>query len=426
MTPAERQKRAEKAQMQVIFRVPFFAPGVTRLPIVFTEAVPTAATDGKVIYWNPAFFDWLEDPVLVTVLCHEVCHCMLGHIWRRPVGAHMRLWNIAIDHATNLMLLDWAKIVTGQGKKDPFPFPQPAACYCADPRFNGMAEEPIYFKLLSEQPPNPPKMPQDGFGGYIVASPPPSASPGKDGAQGYGEYRPPAGAADHSMPLFGEILAGSPLDSGIDPKLKSDWEGVLVQSCELARTFGSLPGNLERFLSGLIKPVVPWTDLLKSFLREQCSDDWSFSTPALEMNESGFMLPSLKSEKMGSIVFGSDWSGSTFGALVEMFHVEKQSALDELRPGKLIDIGFDTRVVFEREYMPGDTIERKIVGGGGTSFKDFFRRCAELDPAPKCAVVLTDLEGEFPEPADYPAFPVLWVVFQEGCVAPFGEVIHAH
>jgi len=130
----------------------------------------------------------------------------------------------------------------------------------------------------------------------------------------------------------------------------------------------------------------------------------------------------LRSERMQSVVFGSDWSGSTFGDLVDQFHVEKQQCLDELRPSKLIDIGFDTRIVSEREYLPGDLVDKKIGGGGGTCFKELFRRISEMQPAPKVVVVLTDLCGTFP---DDPGIPTIWVVYGGASEAPFGQVIKA-
>ncbi len=95
-----------------------------------------------------------------------------------------------------------------------------------------------------------------------------------------------------------------------------------------------------------------------------------------------------------------------------------------MKPSKLIDIGFDTRVVKETEYHPGDEIDRKIGGGGGTSFVDVLKRCEELDPQPKCVVILTDLAGEFP--AKEPPFPILWVIYgNQGAKPPFGEYVYA-
>lgn len=427
---ASQRKRLEKADIKVLLTVPFFGAGVARLPDSIVAGVETAQTDGKWIAWGPEFFDSLSDSQLVTVKCHEVCHPMLGHLWRAPVGCDWELWNIATDHEVNLMLKEFSATLTGKGQPDPFPFPEPVGAYCADPRFSGMAAERIYAILESE------RRQGDGGGG---------GKPGAKAAAGGGSSAGQSGGASnkvspkgcqgpspvpkpHSMPSFGQMAQPKTTPAGSQEAAQAkrdaaDWQNALIQAVQSMKGRGDLPGSLSRLVDGLVNPVVPWPSLLRSWLREQCADDWCFSTPDMCMGDSGFILPSLRSEKMGPVVFGSDWSGSTYSALVEKFHVEKQACLDELRPSKLVDIGFDTRVVWEREYTPGDTVTRDIKGGGGTCFKDFFRRCAELQPAPKCAVILTDLDGSFPDEA--PGFPVIWVTWTKDGEAPFGQVVFA-
>jgi predicted metal-dependent peptidase len=425
---SNRQKRLEKAQIRVLFNAPFFAPAVARLPVVFDSNIPTACTDGKEIRWSPEFFDSLADHELVTVLCHEVCHPMLGHIWRAPGGCDHRTWNIACDHAVNLMLQEFSALTVGKGKADPFPFPKPADAYCADPRFKGQSEEQIYRVLVSEG--------QNG-GGSNGASAGGAQGSGNGTSQVSGQAiktpvrgsaGPSAAPKAHSMPDFGQFSVPKPVSAGSEEAVQgkrdaADWQNTLIQAVQLCKGRGILPGELERLVDTLVNPRVPWSSVLRSMLREQCADDWNWSEPDLAMAASGFILPSLKSEKMGAVVFGSDWSGSTFGRVADLFHAEKQSCLDELRPRCLLDIGFDTEVVWEKEYAPGEVISREVKGGGGTCFKDLFRRCDELQPAPKVVVVLTDLCGSFPDSA--PGYPVIWISTEKDGKAPFGEVIFA-
>jgi predicted metal-dependent peptidase len=100
--------------MRVLSQVPFFAPGVARLPVVWDESIDTACTAGDNIRFNPGFFDKLKEQEVVTVLCHEVAHCLLGHIWRAPVGCEWEIWNQATDHAVNNMLKEFAEQVTAK------------------------------------------------------------------------------------------------------------------------------------------------------------------------------------------------------------------------------------------------------------------------------------------------------------------------
>lgn len=408
-------KRLERAQLQVLFRVPFFAPGVCKLPVSFVSeaqfaerfGVPpqvcTACTDGQEIWWCQEWFDELADEILPTVLCHEACHCMLGHLWRAPVAADHRLWNISCDHAVNLMLKEFSGRVKDRGLADPFPFPDPQDSYCADPQFAGMAEEAI-FAALNARPRAGQQPDAQGKAGRRVIM-----------GDGQGHKRSPGGSGAHSMPDFGQFKALN------DKRHKTAWEATLLQACQLAKGQGCLPGSMERYLRELVSPVVDWRQVLRSWLREQCADDWDFTRPAMEYSGSEFIMPSMHSQKMGPVVFCSDWSGSTHGDLVKMFHAEKQACLDDCRPSRLVDFGFDTRVVSRREYEPGDIIDPTIKGGGGTSFVEVLAAAADLWPKAKCIVLLTDGQGEWPKEA--PSVPLIVVIWTKDAKIPFGEVV---
>lgn len=401
---SQRDKRLERAQLKVLFTVPFFAPGVARLPVVWDDAVPTACTNGKEIRWNGAWFDKLPDPVLPTVLCHEVAHCLLGHLWRAPAGVDWDLWNQATDHAVNLMLTEFGQGVQAKRLADPFPFPEPKDAYCADPKFSGMAEEAIYSALGKR-----PKDPSGGGGG----------KPGSGKGKGAGKPAP------GSMPEFGQMSQpkADPAAQSAGKNLASDWDGTLINSAKMAAGRGELPGSLSRFVDALVSPQVPWYQVLRNWLREQCADDWNWTEPALEYSDCGFILPSLKSDRIGSVVFATDTSGSIDKDLLAQFQSEKQQCLDEMRPRSLLDICCDTRIHKIAEYGVGDTISRDAPGGGGTDFCPVFEHLQTVHPAPKCLVYLTDLDGSFPG-AD-PGFPVLWVTWTKGGQAPFGEVVYA-
>jgi len=386
MNTTLRNKRVERAQLRVLFKVPFFAPGVARLPVTFDERVKTACTDGKGIRWNPDWFDKLPDAVLPTVLCHEVCHCMLGHLWRAP-ASNWDVWNQSADHAVNLMLKEWSQVRVGMGEADPFPFPQPESDYCMDPQYSGMSEEQIY-SILNKQ--------QQGGGG----------------AQGQGR------------PQFGEF---SEPDPAAPPQagqhLQTDWQATLLQSARMAQGQGELPASLKRYVEAAVSPQLPWYELLRSWLREQCSEDWDWQRPALEYGESGFILPGLHSEKVGPVVFATDTSGSIDEAMLAQFQTEKQNCLDTMRPASLLDIYCDATIHLIREYVPGETISREAPGGGGTRFEPVFEHLAGMVPQPKALIYLTDLCGSFPK--DDPGYPVLWVSWEESGQAPFGHVVRA-
>lgn len=391
-----REKRLEKAQMRVLFQVPFFAPGVAKLPVDFDKSVDTACTDGERIKFNPDFFDKCKDQELVTVLCHEVCHCLLGHIWRIPPDKDWEKWNQATDHAVNNMLKEFGEQVTSKRLADPFPFPD--GQWCMDPAFKGLSEEEIYSR-----------MPKGNGGGS-------GQKPGKG--------KPGQGSGSGSKPSIGQIAPGNP---GQDPaqakKVKSDWDHTLMQCAQAVKARGDLPGAMSSFIGELLNPTVPWWEIVRNWLREQCEDDWNFMKPNKFYDDSGFILPSLHSERIGPIVFATDTSGSIDDQIAAHFRTEKQACLDDLKPSALLDIQCDTRIQKVTEYKPGDEITGDIHGRGGTSFCPVFEHVSKLQVAPKCLVYLTDLDGTFPDTE--PDYPVLWVAYGGGTKAPFGEIVQA-
>jgi predicted metal-dependent peptidase len=426
-----RQKRLERAQIKVLFTVPFFAPGVAKLGVEFYDEpefrartgcppgqAATACTDGVTIKFCNQYFDSLKDAEIPTLLCHEVCHPMLGHLWRAPAGADWDVWNQATDHQVNLMLQEFSQGVMGKNLADPFPFPDPKDAFCADPQYKNLSEEETYYRIAGAQKPKNPGSNPSGGSGKVApgASGGAGSKPGKGSMPAFGQMSKPGSAPPVAPGASGKAAPPSP------KQLQNDWEATLLQAAQIAKGRGELPAGLERLVGELVSPKVPWWDILRSWLREQCSDDWDFLTPDLCMSGSGFMLPSLKSDRVGRVVFATDTSGSIDLDMLAHFQAEKQSCLDEMKPSKLVDIYCDSAIHKVAEYDRGDEIARECPGGGGTSFVPVFKHVAKMPEAPKCLVYLTDLDGTFP-PAD-PGYPVLWVVFGGGDKkAPFGEVI---
>ncbi len=413
MTPAQRQKRLDRAQLNILFNLPFFAPGVMQLPVVWDDSIPTACTDGKVIRWNGTWFDKLKQEEISTVLCHEVMHLLYGHLWRAPAGVDPEQWNIACDHAVNLQLDEFSALIKGKGLADPFPFPP--GCCVKDPVFKGVAEEAIYSRIFRPKSPggNQGKQPQ-GQQGQQGQKPGAGQKPGQGNQPGQGQ------APGQPQP-FGQFTVAKP-----DPAAKAakdKWEGVLIQSATIAKSKGKLPGGMERLIKELIEPAVPWYVLLRQWLREQAADDWNWQKPNVYFDDSELILPILESERIGPVVFATDTSGSINQDALAHFQSEKQACLDDLAPRELVDIYCDAAIHKVATYRRGETISLDAPGGGGTDFRPVFEHCETLAEQPKCLVFLTDLCGTFPEKA--PGFPVIWVVWEKCCEPPFGTVVNA-
>ncbi len=98
--------KLRRARLQLMLKHPYLASAVARFPICIRsgqEGVSTMATDGYRIYANTEFVERISSDQLLGVLAHELMHNLLGHL-EREQGRDPARWNVAIDHAVNLML----------------------------------------------------------------------------------------------------------------------------------------------------------------------------------------------------------------------------------------------------------------------------------------------------------------------------------
>ena len=102
---AEVQDRIIVARVGLLLRHPFFGNMATRLIVKHCDDwCPTAATDGKHLFYNTQFFNALSNKEIEFVIAHEILHCVFDHIIRREDRDAM-IYNIACDYIVNNCLL---------------------------------------------------------------------------------------------------------------------------------------------------------------------------------------------------------------------------------------------------------------------------------------------------------------------------------
>lgn len=103
----------EALKRKMLVKYPFFGSVVAGVDYKEDSTEPTAATDGKVIYYNPEFLNSISKEEQIFVFAHEVCHIAFNHILRSE-GKDEDLWNIATDAVINQFLKrDGAALVDG-------------------------------------------------------------------------------------------------------------------------------------------------------------------------------------------------------------------------------------------------------------------------------------------------------------------------
>lgn len=376
------QTKLDSCWVELLTRDPFCAAILMNCRQVIDETgevTSTMATDGETLWINPAMLAAESVPALATVLAHEAMHIVSLHPFRQ--GARDgKQWNIACDKEINGTL----RAIDAEGKIK-YHWPKCGAIF-PQASEEGKAAEQLYGA------------PADKSGGKGDGS---GKGSGSDKADGMGGVRVPAG------------------DAAELSEKESRAKMQIAAAAELAKGQGKLPGALARLVDAALNPKVPWQDVLRAFVREAAKDDYSWTRPNPRYAASGFILPSLHSQRLGVIAVAIDTSGSIDPVQLEAFMAEVEAIGHECRPSCIRLIDCDAQVNSIRDCDPTEPLPRDFTGGGGTDFSPAIT--AMLDESPVCMVYLTDLQGSFP--AEEPAFPVLWCTTSDA-TAPFGETIH--
>ncbi|MGH9568904.1 MAG: vWA domain-containing protein [Candidatus Angelobacter sp.] len=418
------ERKLTRARTQLLLNQPFFGTLCLRLKLAPAD-VPTMATDGNRIVYDPAFVNGLKPVELEAVLAHEVLHCALGHHCRRG-GRDPRLWNEAADLAIN-------PILVGNG----FTLPDGALL---DPAFADLSAEEIYARLLqrrSEDSSAGPKQPPQSAPSDNRATCVPGGSHGQqqsgiqcarpnENAQAAGKLTDQFKQMPCARPgAFGEVLdatdeQGNPASQAEKSRQQHEWSIAADQAIRSAKGCGHGPADLKRPLNESRESKQDWRSILRNFVAARTPSDYRWSPPNRRYIGAGLYLPSVDRAGLGEIVIAVDTSGSIGTRELEQFAAEISAIVDEVQPEAIHVVYCDAAVQSSQEFQPSEPIQLEPRGGGGTDFCPVFEWVEENQIAAVCLIYLTDLCcHSYPEPPDY---PVLWVTDSRK-TAPFGETV---
>jgi predicted metal-dependent peptidase len=412
-TPSIETKLAA-ARARLILERPFIGTLLMHLPFEPAGRIDTIATDARRLYFNPAYIERLSLAETQFALAHATMHCALGHFARRGHRVRRR-WDVACDHAVNLLLIeDGMTAPTGALR---------------DARYRGLGAEEIY-PLIAEEAEDE-TLDRHLFGsdagGAGAASEqraskerPEPDSPGGDGqaraasdddswsdAASHARRNPGADADAHSME------SAPPLDG-----LADAWRMRLAAAAHQARHAGRLGASWQRLLERFIEPQLPWRALLARYLLGAARDDYSFQRPSRREGEA--LLPRLSSGRVEVFAI-LDTSGSVSDAELQEFAAEIDALKGQVRARVTLhacDSALAPGGPWTFEAWEPMVFPQHLAGGGGTDFSPVFEWIARESLRPDVLVYFTDAEGEFP-PVE-PSFPVIWLVKGRAQV-PWGE-----
>ncbi|GAB4196510.1 MAG: VWA-like domain-containing protein [Roseiflexaceae bacterium] len=369
------------ALTRICARNAFFGALVLFARFQSSTHIPTAATDGRDVFINTAFFGGLGAAEQEGVLLHEVLHAALLHVPRRG-GRDPQLWNVAADIVVNGML-----IAAG------YQLPKGAL---RDPAREELGVEEVYELLLNEQRP-----PLDPALGDLLGQAPPDAA-GDEGAGNDGApARPPASQ-----------------QAGLDRY----WQQARQQAQNAAANqHGLLPAGLARELGQAAPEQLDWRSLLWRHLVRSPVDFLGFDRRFVGQ---GLYLDALDGEIL-HVAVAVDTSGSIASGQLDLFLNEVRSIL-RAYPHLRCDLFYADAELHGPHRLSPHRAPPVPVGGGGTDFRPFFEHLGapRHGPRPAVAVYLTDGYGTFPEQP--PPCPLLWVITPGGLPEqqfPFGQTV---
>jgi predicted metal-dependent peptidase len=371
----EIEKRLSKAKTSLVLEHPFIGNIALNMPFEVTTEVPTAATNGKMVKFNPDFCEKLSDEELKFLVAHECMHPMLEHPFRRG-ERDIRRWNKAGDYVINQLLVD-----ENMGK-----MPE-GGLYDNDVWQQGNGTTDGIYKVLPAE--------EDGEGGV-----------GSVGGQG--------------DPLDECLDAdGSPAEQ---EQNAAEWKVKVAQAAQAAKMMGKMSAGVERFVGTVLQPKVDWREVLQRFV-EKCKDDTrSWARPNRRFLSQGMYLPSTSGEAMGELVVAVDCSGSIGDDEINQFASEVLTIKEDSNPSAIHVVYFDSEVSHYDKFTRDDEVHITPHGGGGTAFSPVFEYLEKHNIEPVACVFLTDLYcSDF---GNEPAYPTLWVTTDSNSTdAPFGEVV---
>ena len=469
---AESALRVSDCVTELLRKQPFFGSLVLRLPLRPDATRETLATDGYEIRYSPRWVAETASHLIETAMARVVMACALKHHTRRG-ERDPELWQRASQLVTHALIRDAG-----------FTLPPGAQAW------EDLSVEEAYERLSEraddEAGDDASASPDLGAAGTDAGAAEAGQSPSDDddtgdpsdsaddedrdgedgdgddsdsqGEDGDGESEDaddqdgdgqgqdaddPAGedASDapssHDPSGTGEVMDahtragadGEAADAPLDVTAEEQaWDEAMHQALNIARAEGKVPGQVEETIRSAHVSTLDWRTLLRRYMTDAASHDYSWSVPNRRFIDTGLYLPSIRSEGIETIAFIIDVSSSLPTPTLAEFWAELREVATEIRPENVIVLQVDTMLRDVAEYAADDLPEEIVVKGrGGTDFRPGFAWLDAQGIQPGVCLYFTDMEcSDYPE--HEPAFPVAFCDYGDEASpwrhpAPWGEHI---
>ena len=354
------------ARVGLLLRHPFFGNMATRLRIIAADDwCPTAAVDGRNLYYNTQFFNTMTNKEVEFVIAHEILHCVFDHLARRD-DRDPTIFNIAADYIVNNTL-----VRDRIGTKPTF-----IDCF-QDFKYEGWTSEEVYddiFKKYDEQELN-------ALGELLDEHVDWESSPGGEGEnQGNGSN---SKNNSSSRPTYSKEEL---------KKIRDEIKEGMMSAAQTAGA-GNVPAGVARMIKELTEPKMNWREILRQQIQSTIRSDYTFMRPNRKGWHTGAILPGMDFEETIDLCIALDMSGSIGNSQAKIFLSEVKGIMDEYKDYRIKIWCFDTEVYNEDDFSADDgreITEYDIKGGGGTDFMVNWQYMKDHDIQPKKFLMFTD------------------------------------
>lgn len=350
------------ARVGLLMRHPFFGNMATRLKVVeATDWCPTAATDGRHLFYSVPFFAKMTNKEVEFVIAHEILHCVYDHMTRRE-KRDPQIHNIAADYIVNNILV---RDKIGDKPKD-IPIFQ-------DFKYDGWTSEEVYDEIFSKYDEEELKQLGQLLDEHIDWD-----KDGDDQSNGGGKKQKKQG----NKPSYSKEELR---------KIRDEIKESMMSSAQSTGA-GNLPKEIQRMIKELTEPKMNWRELLQQQIQSTIKNDFTFSRPSRKGWHTGAILPGLNFQDTIDLCIAIDMSGSISNEQAQVFLSEVKSIMDQYQDYQIKIWCFDTEVYNEQDFDAAndDLLSYEVKGGGGTDFDANWRYMKDNDIVPKKFIMFTD------------------------------------
>jgi len=360
------------ARVGLLLRHPFFGNMATRLKILAADDwCPTAAVDGKNLYYNTQFFNAMNNKEIEFVIAHEILHCVFDHLERRTWqdrNLDPLISNIAQDYIVNNVL-----VRDRIGEK-----PSIVDCF-QDFKYENWSSEEVYddiFKKYDEE-----QLRQ--LGELLDEHLDPEDGDGAADGDAGEEKDSNGNSVSKKKPKYTKDDL---------KKIRDEIKENMITAAQSAGA-GNLPAGVQRIIQEFTEPKMNWREILRQQIQSIIKSDYTFSRPSRKGWHTTAVLPGMNFDETIDLCISIDMSGSIGNKQARDFLGEVKGIMDEYKDYKIKLWCFDTSVYNEADFSADggeDLLDYEVMGGGGTDFMANWTYMKDQDIQPKKFLMFTD------------------------------------